>query len=458
MRTFLHRHSLFAALLAAGALARTVAVLGYHPALWFSDALRYAAIGIQPFPDIMRPSGYPLLLLWPLHWAHSFMLVVIVQHLLGLATGVLIYVALLRRRIRRWAAGLAAAPVLLSAYQIQIEHFILSDPLFIFLLAATLTALLWSPSPRWWECAIAGGLLGTAVITRSDGLPLIAAVALWLMTRPGAWRIRLASSAAAFAAFALPVVAYANWFHESYGQYNLTYSQGPFLAARAETFANCAQDSIPVADRWLCTTPGHRPDWYLWSKHEPLHIAGEFTPATDKSGTSFALHVIEAQPVDYALAAWRDVLQNFTAGQTWHPFAFPDHSPASVSRLIATNPTNFPLTSLYRYDPHPSTRLSQPWADVMLIYQRVMVLPPIATAIIVLAGLAGLVLCGEPRGGHGLLPWLMGLILLVFPAATSGYGARYELAAIVPLCMAAALGLAEITGEASLATRLVEAT
>lgn len=441
------RHRLFASLLAAGTLVRVIACLGYHPALWFPDSLSYAAVGVQPYPTVIRPAGYPLLLLYPLHWAHSYMLVVIVQHLLGLATGLIVYVVLLRRGIYRWAAALASVPGLLAAYEIQIEHFILSDPLFIFLLVAALAALLWNRSPGWLECAVAGVLLGAAVITRSAGLPLIAAFVLWLVTRQNAgWLKRSATALLLCAAFAVPVITYAVWFHESYGQYKLTYGQGPFLAARAESFAHCATDGIPPADRWLCTTPGHRPDWYLWSRHEPLHFTVEFSQATDKSGTSFALHVFEAQPEDYALTTWRDVLQNFTAGQTWHPFAFPARTPVSMRRLIIANPTNFPLASLYRYDPHPSTHLSQPWAAIMQAYQRVVILPPVATVIIVLAGLAGLVLCRE-RGGPGLLPWLTGVILLVFPAATSGFGERYELASIAPLCMAAMLGLAEITAE-----------
>lgn len=89
--------------------------------------------------------------------------------------------------------------------------------------------------------------------------------------------------------------------------------------------------------------------------------------------------------------------------------------------------------------------------SILGVYQQVVVVPPIAAALIALAGLAGLVLTQERRGGPGLLPWLAAAILLVFPAATSGFGARYELAAIVPFCLAAVLGLAEITGDASLA-------
>jgi Dolichyl-phosphate-mannose-protein mannosyltransferase len=453
--SLLRRHALFASFLAGGALVRLVACLGYHPALWFSDAIRYASFGVYPYPDTLRSSGYPLLLLYPLRWTHSFMAVVITQHVLGLVAGAILYTVLLRRGLHRWAAALTAAPILLSAYQIQIEHFIMSDPLFIFLLVAALAALLWNETPGWIECAVAGLLLGTAAIVRSEGLPVIVAVALWLATRPG-WRTSLVKALIACTVFMVPVAVYANWFHESYGHYNLTYSQGWFLASRVESFAHCAGDGIPRAEQWLCTTPGHQPNWYLDTKGQPLYIRGD-SQATDKAGTSYAIHVIEAQPTGYATAIWRDVLENFTAGSTWHPFAFPSRGSGSFRRLAAIEAPGISVAAIERYDPHPSTRLSQPWASMMQAYQQVVVLPPVATAIIILSGLAGIAL-SRPRGGHGLLPWLMGVLLLVFPAATSGYGARYELAAIAPLCMAAALGLAEITGDVSLVSRPVEAT
>lgn len=454
MTSFLRRHRVFLAIAAAGLVVRVIALLAYHPALWFSDSLGYAAVGAHPYPTVIRPAGYSLLLLWPLHWSHSFLLVIIIQHLLGLSAGVLIYALLLRRGIQRWAAALASAPVLLSAYEIQIEHFILSDSLFIFLLLAAIAALLWNPSPGWLGCAVAGLLLAAAAVTRTEGEVLIAVPVLWLVTRPNAsWPVRAAKAALVCGAFALPVVSYAAWFHQDHGQYRLTYSTGPFLAARAESFANCPADGIPSADRQLCTTPGRTPAWYLWTPSAPLH--GEFTRASDSRGTSFAMHVFEAQPGDYLLTTWQAVLQNFSSGGSPYAdgqaaFEFPGRVPDTVAQLAAANPGN-PVAPIYRYDSSPSTQLNQPWVSILRVYQQVVVVPPIATALIALAGLAGLVLTQERRGGPGLLPWLAAAILLVFPAATSGFGARYELAAIAPFCLAAVLGLAEITGDASLA-------
>ena len=51
--------------------------------------------------------------------------VVAVQHLLGLAMAVVIYLLLLRRGVPRWLAALAIAPVLLDAYELQNEQTIM---------------------------------------------------------------------------------------------------------------------------------------------------------------------------------------------------------------------------------------------------------------------------------------------------------------------------------------------
>jgi hypothetical protein len=447
MRPFLRKHWPFLALLAAGTLVRVIACLAYHPALWYSDSFGYAAIGLDPYPTVVRPAGYPLLLLWPFHGLHNFLIVVIAQHVIGLASGTIVYALLVRRRLRPWVAALASAPVLLSAYEIQIEHFILSDSLFSFLLILTTAVLLWNRSPGWLACVLAGLLLGAGAITRTEGLPLIAAPVVWMLIQRTPWRVRLGQVVLVCAAFALPVVSYAGWFHSAYGQYRLTYSTGAFMAARAESFAECSADAVPSTDRWLCVTdPGKKPDWYLWTHGLPLSKApgGEFSRSTDQRGTAFALHVFTAQPTGYLLTTWRGVLQSFASegspysdGQA--SFKFPARTPPTVTPHDAA-------LSVFRYQPHLSTRVSQPWAGILQVYQQAVVLPPTVVGVITFMGLGGVALAWKRRGGPGLLPLLIGMILVVFPPATSGYGSRYELVGVGALCVAAALGSMEIRG------------
>src|SRR5258708_19071099 len=76
----------------------------------------------------------------------NFDAVAAVQHLLGLAMAVVLYLLLLRRGVPRWLAALATAPVLLDAYQVQIEQTIMPDTWFEALIVAGLAILLWPPA------------------------------------------------------------------------------------------------------------------------------------------------------------------------------------------------------------------------------------------------------------------------------------------------------------------------
>src|SRR5690606_14701099 len=97
----------------------------------------------HPRPHPIRPDGYGfwLLLLKPFH---SFSFVVFTQHVMGLATAVLIYALLIRKfDLPRWGATLAVTPVLFDAYQIQLEHLIMSDTMFTLLVVGVVVLILW---------------------------------------------------------------------------------------------------------------------------------------------------------------------------------------------------------------------------------------------------------------------------------------------------------------------------
>ena len=114
---------------------------------------------------------------------------------------------LLRRGVPRWLAALATAPVLLDAYQLQIEQTIMPDVMFEACIVAGLAALLWHPRPRT-ALIITGGLfLGASATARQVGeIFLLPALAYLLVALPH-WRRRLAQGAILCAAFALPILA-----------------------------------------------------------------------------------------------------------------------------------------------------------------------------------------------------------------------------------------------------------
>jgi hypothetical protein len=124
-------------LLAAGAALRVVALLAYQPALLFTDSYRYLANLTALDPDQLDPVGYDLLLrvLLPLGGLRT---VVVLQHLAGLGLALAGYALAQRLGARRWLAELGTAPVLLDAYQVQIEQNVMSDVWLQVLLVAVL--------------------------------------------------------------------------------------------------------------------------------------------------------------------------------------------------------------------------------------------------------------------------------------------------------------------------------
>ncbi|MFZ0003057.1 MAG: hypothetical protein WAK76_26485, partial [Trebonia sp.] len=115
-RAMVRRHWPFAILLAAGVALRAAATVAYQPALVYLDTPRYLG-GDQGGLD---PLGYTYLLLRPVLLAGGGLTeVAVAQHALGLAMAAALYALAIRYGTGRWLAALAAAPVLLDAYQIQ---------------------------------------------------------------------------------------------------------------------------------------------------------------------------------------------------------------------------------------------------------------------------------------------------------------------------------------------------
>jgi 4-amino-4-deoxy-L-arabinose transferase-like glycosyltransferase len=95
------------------------------------------------------------------------------QHLLGLAMALALYTTLIRRHAPRWAATVATAPLLLDAYQLQMEQTIMPDVTFEALITTGLTILLWHPRPGLWRVAAGALVLGLATDVRQIGELLI---------------------------------------------------------------------------------------------------------------------------------------------------------------------------------------------------------------------------------------------------------------------------------------------
>ena len=196
-RSFLGRHRLFAAAFGLGIVVRLITMLGFPPAIWFGgDSASYLSTALYHAPGTSRLSGYGfvLFLLKPFH---SFAVVTAVQHLMGLAVGVMIYALLRRYGLPGWGATLAALPVLLDAYQVELEHEILPSATFGFLVMAAITLTLWWRRDRpLWATVVAGFVLAAAATLWPVGLPVLIVFLLYLALRRVGWRAFGAAAAA----------------------------------------------------------------------------------------------------------------------------------------------------------------------------------------------------------------------------------------------------------------------
>ena len=460
-------HRLFIIVMIPAVLLRLDAELGYRWQAWFNDSFQYVQNTVHFQLDPTRVSGYSIWLkiLQPFH---TYAVVTILQHLMGLSVGVMIY-ALARHRFRApaWLATLAAVPVLYDGFEIQLEHLIMADVPFLFLLMLAVTLLLWDPVPSWRRCLLVGALLGVAEVVRSVGLPLLAVFAVYMIIRRVSWRKVAATIVVCF----LPVVGYAGWFDLEHGQFAMTDSTGVFLYSRVMTFAECSKMHIPLtppdnAVLSLCgnLAPDKRPiaQAYIWTSMSPLDgfPPSKFSPVPNQLAEKFAIRAIEAQPLDYAKAVFSDTWRAFG----WKRVVFPN-APTYDEYLFGYRSLPIPSWDNAKLGPYgsyaaayvhgnPLTQVVAPFANVMRLYEHHVYLPGTIYGLILLAGAAGLVLAWRRFGGEALLPWTISLALVVIPAATAEFDYRYVLVAVPFACLAVVLAFSPGTAGGDLARRL----
>ena len=339
------RHWMLTVLLAAGLALRVITQVAYRPALFYIDSYKYLvhAKGADPV-------GYRVLLKLVLG-VGNLALVAAVQHLLGLAMAATLYALLIRRGAPRWAAALAAAPVLLDAYQLQMEQTIMPDVMFEALIVAGLAILLWNPRPRLRLIALSAMLLGTSTDVRQIGEALIAPALIFALLATRGWRRRLGYLAVTAACFFVPILAYMGASYMVGGQFALT-TQGPNVVyGRAAIAANCATLSLPSYERSLCPSPSFKAlgvDQIINTPSGPYRSYKPPAGMTVQQATAgFDLSVLRQQPLAIPLSVARDAVRLFALTRDGSPVitpiwrwqfqtAYPYYPPGVTYKIVAS--------------------------------------------------------------------------------------------------------------------------
>jgi hypothetical protein len=171
-----------------------------------------------------------------------------------------------------------------------------------------------------------------------------------------------------------------------------------------------------------------------------------FTAANNARARDFAIRAIEAQPLDYARVIVKEFSRAFYHSDQLH---FPGTLPPPVQ--LAPSTSNYMLAAVAAYTgsaagvtPYlanrTATRLAEPYAGLVSRYQDHVHLPGPLFALIMLAGLAGVII-RRTRTAAGALLWASAVILMVLPVAEHEYTYRYAVPAIPLACLAAALAV-----------------
>ena len=400
-------------------IPRVIAALGFKPALLIQDSFSYMKQSVQLLPlSELRPAGYPLVLhlLQPFH---SLLLVTTVQHLMGIALGVIIYAVLRGRGLPAWGATLAAVPTLFDSRQIWLESSILPDTLFTLVLMIAVAILVVRPRPTIWQAVIVGLLVSWASVIRGNGAPVFVVILAFLLVMRVGWKVFVAC----LAAFVVPLAAYGLIFFSEHGQLNITNSTGLFLWSRTMSFANCAVIKPPPSLVPLCpeNQPGHpaapAPAWsvpallgertpadYLWAPGAWYRVDAHpgVNAYNNKLAMQFAERAIAAQPLDYLGTVGKEVLETFFTT---------DRSTDYLAMQFTVTPHVNPEAAYMRYwenryaHARSNTHVVQPWAYFMFLYQEPVWFPGWVFFLVMAGGLVLLIRRWRGRGrlrGPGL--------------------------------------------------------
>jgi hypothetical protein len=367
-----------------------------------------------------------------------------IQHLGGLALGVIVFLAMRRLGLRPAIACVPTAYVLFAGDLLYLEHVLMADWLMFALATTGLAAAVRGLVPRvdrGWLVA-AGALLMAAGLARSVGLVLplvlVFAIALFLTAD---WRERAVAGGVSLAGAAAVLAIYLGAFALTDGRYTgLTDFAGWNLYSRVAPFADCSRFDPPDGTDVLCedTAPAQRsgPFGYVWDADSVSRR--NFDPMGPETGEplgEFARQAILHQPLDYLGAVGEDFARYFDpginrskplSGQPPELISFGFHDPTTEENVVAALDR--------RYD---GVALNVNGDGVLASYQQIVRVDKLLLLACLVVMLPALVLArGTLRLGAALFG-LSALALYLGPVLTTSYDFRYGIPPGVLLVIAA---------------------
>jgi Dolichyl-phosphate-mannose-protein mannosyltransferase len=435
--------------LLAGAIAlRAWLMLAYGPAfVGFGDSHEYvtaATLGV--FHDLQKPAGYPIFLRVVHLLSDSLSFTILVQHLLGLATGVVLYAAVKRTGAPAWLGLVPAAVVFFGGTGLLLEHSLLADGVFAFVQALGLYAALRAlcePGLRW--ALLAGLAIGASFWVKTVGLSSAVLVpALLAVLAPGSARRRLLSAACAAGAVVVVILGYAVAQAAVTGYLGYEREGAWNLYGRVATFVDCSHFTPPAGTRFLCPSdpPAHRrsESFYQYARAAPAVVrfgGPAHAPASANALLErFSVAAIEHQPIAYAGAILRGLSFYFS------PRAGEGYTPQSIREaLLERKGVHSIEPALARYYPGSHGYDGSAGAEGALdSYERhTRIQGPLLIVALLAAAIGTPLLGGRARSG-AILFTLTAILSVALAAAGNSYDARYGYPAFGPLAAGAALG------------------
>ncbi len=438
--------------LAALAALSTVAIglrlwlmIGYGPAfLGFPDSAQYAAAAARDiFRDTQHPAGYPFFLRLLHHLDGRLSFAIAVQHLLGVASGLLLYDAVRRTGAPPWLGLAPAAVVFFGATGLFLEHSLLADPVLMFLQTLGVylgVRALYSRSLLWpLLAAIAIGLsfwVKTVAISSMVLLPV-----LLLCATPGTLRRRLPGALVAAGVGIAMVLAYVGVQDYFTGYLGYERQSAWNLYARVATFVDCNSFTPPHGTRFLC--PPEPPD----KRKNGNYFQYAYTsPAVERFGPpflaeghantvlkKFSIAAIEHEPLAYADAIVHGL------GVYVFPREGEGYTPRQLRLALVERSETLADQSVFALlykDDLGYTGSS----GALAAYESFTKVQGTLLIVLLVAGIAG------PFFLRGRLRWaaafctLTALLSIAFAVAGNSYDARYAYPTFGPLAAGAALG------------------